>query len=77
MANAAAEDLSRLDRERDLAFSLPLEDIDPTDRRLYQDNVHFLIWRGCAQRRRFIFTNTATPDLSGQSHDMLTSEKLT
>ena len=41
MANAAAEDLSRLDRERDLAFSLPLEDIDPTDRRLYQDNVHF------------------------------------
>jgi len=41
MANAAAEDLSRLDRERDLAFSLPLEDVDPTDRRLYQDNVHF------------------------------------
>ena len=41
MANAAADDLSRLERERDLAFSLPLEDIDPTDRRLYQDNVHF------------------------------------
>ena len=41
MAIAAAEDLSRLDRERGIAFSLPLEDVDPTDRRLYQDNVHF------------------------------------
>lgn len=41
MTNAAADDLSRLERERDLAFSLSLKDIDPTDRRLYQDNVHF------------------------------------
>ena len=41
MTNPATEDLLRLDRERELAFGLPLEDIDPTDRRLYQDNVHF------------------------------------
>jgi cytochrome P450 len=35
----AAEDLNRLDAEKDLAASLPIEDIDPSDRRLFQDNV--------------------------------------
>lgn len=35
----AKADLERLQAERDLAFSLPLEDIDPSDRRLFQNNV--------------------------------------
>ncbi len=38
MNSFAEADLERIDRERDLAYSLPLEDIDPTDRRLFKEN---------------------------------------
>lgn len=41
MNSYAQADLERLDRERDLAYSQPLQDIDPTDRRLFEENTHF------------------------------------
>jgi cytochrome P450 len=38
MNQFAANDLARIEAERDFAFQLPLEDIDLTDRRLYEAN---------------------------------------
>ena len=39
MNKFARADLEKLNAERDLAYSLPIEDIDPSDRRLFQENV--------------------------------------
>ena len=36
----AAADLEQRNRERQRAFDLPIDAIDPTDRRLFEDNVH-------------------------------------
>ena len=39
MNTYAQQDFDQLEAERDLAYSLNIEDIDPSDRRLYQENV--------------------------------------
>ena len=38
MNEFARSDLERLDRERDRAYGLDLDDVDPSDRRLFQEN---------------------------------------
>ena len=38
MNRYAAEDLKRIDAERQLAYSLKIEDIDPSNRRLFEEN---------------------------------------
>ena len=39
MNSFAQQDFDQLEAERDLAYGLSIEDIDPSDRRLYQENV--------------------------------------
>ena len=39
MNSFARQDYNQLDAECDLAYGLGIEDIDPSDRRLYQENV--------------------------------------
>lgn len=39
MNSFAQQDFDKLEAERDLAYGLDIADIDPSDRRLYQDNV--------------------------------------
>ncbi len=41
MNRYAREDLGRLEAERRAAWSMPLAAIDPSDRRLFEDNTHF------------------------------------
>ena len=41
MNKYAEADLERIDRDRDLVYSMPLEDIDPSDRHLFQENTMY------------------------------------